>query len=580
MYRILVDNDIPDNCGVAIEYNIPLTSKRIDYIISGYDESNINSAIIIELKQWEEIRPVIGSDSLVETFIGGGINKVVHPSYQVWSYKSLIENYNENVQKMNIKLTPCVYMHNYQKKTNDPLLSNDYKSYVEEAPIYAKGEAKELQDFIKKHIKFGDNKKTIYLIENGKIKPSKSLQDTIASMIKGNKEFVMIDEQQVVFDELLRLSKETVNNWKKNEQKGVYIVEGGPGTGKSVIAINLLAKLTVEEKYVCHYVTKNAAPKNVFAAKLKGTKSKNEIDILFKGSGSFIDCSSNDYDVLIVDEAHRLNAKSGIFANKGENQIKEIINASKFSIFFIDEYQRVHVNDIGSKEEIKKWAKYFNANVYEGQLISQFRCNGSDGYLAFIDNLLEIRDTANVDLEGIDYDFRVVDSPYELRNLIVDRNKENNKARLLAGYCWEWPVETRSDPNYCDIVIGDFKMSWNFNNTDTWAIDSDSVNQVGCIHTSQGLEFDYVGVIIGRDLRYENGKIITDLFERASTDQSIKGLKGMYKKDPQKAQEIADEIIRNTYRTLLTRGSKGCYVYCCDENLKNYIKSFIKNNEN
>lgn len=399
-------------------------------------------------------------------------------------------------------------------------------------------------------------------------------------MIKGNKEFVMIDEQQVVFDELLRLSKETVNNWKKNEQKGVYIVEGGPGTGKSVIAINLLAKLTVEKKYVCHYVTKNAAPKNVFAAKLKGTKSKNEIDILFKGSGSFIDCSSNDYDVLIVDEAHRLNAKSGIFANKGENQIKEIINASKFSIFFIDEYQRVHVNDIGSKEEIKKWAKYFNANVYEGQLISQFRCNGSDGYLAFIDNLLEIRDTANVDLEGIDYDFRVVDSPYELRNLIVDRNKENNKARLLAGYCWEWPVETRSDPNYCDIVIGDFKMSWNFNNTDTWAIDSDSVNQVGCIHTSQGLEFDYVGVIIGRDLRYENGKIITDLFERASTDQSIKGLKGMYKKDPQKAQEIADEIIRNTYRTLLTRGSKGCYVYCCDENLKNYIKSFIKNNEN
>lgn len=218
--------------------------------------------------------------------------------------------------------------------------------------------------------------------------------------------------------------------------------------------------------------------------------------------------------------------------------------------------------------------------MYEGQLISQFRCNGSDGYLAFIDNLLEIRDTANVDLEGIDYDFRVVDSPYELRNLIVDRNKENNKARLLAGYCWEWPVETRSDPNYCDIVIGDFKMSWNFNNTDTWAIDSDSVNQVGCIHTSQGLEFDYVGVIIGRDLRYENGKIITDLFERASTDQSIKGLKGMYKKDPQKAQEIADEIIRNTYRTLLTRGSKGCYVYCCDENLKNYIKSFIKNNEN
>lgn len=352
-------------------------------------------------------------------------------------------------------------------------------------------------------------------------------------------------------------------------------MEGGPGTGKSVIAINLLAELT-QKGFVSQYVTKNTAPKAVFSAKLKGTMRKTNIDNLFKGSGSYIDCPSNFYDALIVDEAHRLNAKSGIFSNKGENQIKEIINASKFSVFFIDENQKIHVNDIGSKEEIRKWGNHYNADIYEGELVSQFRCNGSDGYLAFIDNLLEIRETANFDLSDINYDFRVIDDLNELRDLIFEKNKERNKARLLAGYCWNWPKGKRSNPDYHDIIIGDFAMSWNFENTSTWAIDADSVNQVGCIHTSQGLEFDYVGVIIGKDMRYENGRIVTDLFERATTDQSIKGLKGMYKKNPQRAIEIADGIIKNTYRTLLTRGTKGCYIYCCDKNLQDYIKGFLK----
>lgn len=218
MYRILIDNEIPDNCGIAIEYNIPLTSKRIDFIISGYDESRLNSAVIVELKQWQEVFPLEGSDSIVkvETYLGGGLKKVVHPSYQVWSYASLIEDYNENVQIKDIKLNPCVYMHNYQKSPGDPIIeSKVYKYYVDLAPVYSKGEADKLQSFIKKHIKYGDNKETLYLIENGKIKPSKSLQDTISSMIRGNKEFIMIDEQKVVYDELLNISESAIKENKK-----------------------------------------------------------------------------------------------------------------------------------------------------------------------------------------------------------------------------------------------------------------------------------------------------------------------------------------------------------------------------
>ena len=276
-----------------------------------------------------------------------------------------------------------------------------------------------------------------------------------------------------------------------------------------------------------------------------------------------------------ADEAHRLNEKSGIFHNKGENQIKEIINAACCSVFFIDESQRVTMDDIGSEQGIRAYAAIEGSEVTELELLSQFRCNGSDGYLAWIDDLLDFRETANYNLDGLDYDVRVCDSPEELRTLIVEKNKESNRARILAGYCWDWPKKERANTHYHDIRIGDFGISWNLDDGQAFAINPDSVNEAGCIHTTQGLEFDYVGVIIGDDLRYENGKIVTDFMKRASTDQSIKGLKSMYKRNPQEALARADEIIKNTYRTLMTRGMKGCYIYCTDPGMQNYVRQRI-----
>ena len=257
------------------------------------------------------------------------------------------------------------------------------------------------------------------------------------------------------------------------------------------------------------------------------------------------------------------------------NQVKEIINASKFSVFFIDESQRVDIFDIGRKSEIMKYASLFGAEVKILELNSQFRCNGSDGYLAWLDDLLGIRETANLDgFEG-EYEFKLVDDPNKLKEMIIKKNNINNKSRLLAGYCWNWDKEGKNKSTFHDISIKEFNfsMSWNLGNTTTWAIDKESVNEVGCIHTSQGLEFDYVGVIIGLDLRYENGSIITDYTKRAKTDQSLKGIKRIATENQNKANKIADEIIKNTYRTLMTRGQKGCYIYCCDKQLSEYIKS-------
>ncbi len=570
MYKVLNDDDIPNNSGIAIEYNIPQTSKRVDFIISGYDEKKDSNVVIIELKQWDKVDVVEGRDALVETYTGNAIRKVVHPSYQAWSYAAMINDYNQNVQLHSIRLHPCAYMHNYRKSNPDKLEINQYKEYVDEAPLFARGEVLKLREFIKKTVKVGDDKQLLYDIDNGKIKPSKSLQDSIKSMIEGNQEFIMLDDQKVVYEEILSTALMCMTDQKKR----TVIVKGGPGTGKTVVAINLLAKLT-NEGYFVQYTSKNSAPRNVYAKKLTGYK-KSSINNMFKGSGAYVDAEKNIVDVLICDEAHRLNDKSGMFHNLGENQIKEIIDASLCSVFFIDESQRVTLSDIGTVAEIQKWAQKEDSEIVEMELVSQFRCNGSDGYLAWLDEVLEIRETANFDLKDIDYDIRIVDSPSEVRNLIIERNRPSNRARILAGYCWPWIKAGQNDTNVHDIKIGDFEMSWNLGNTSTFAIDESSVNEIGCIHTSQGLEFDYAGVIIGDDMRYENGHIVTDFTKRASTDQSLKGIKKLYKEQPEFALKEADEIIKNTYRTLMTRGMKGCYVYCTDKNLAEYLKERLK----
>lgn len=571
MYKVLNDDDIPEESGIAIEYNLPNTAKRVDFLISGYDSKQLPNVVIIELKQWEKLNKVEGLDGLVETFTGGANRRVVHPSYQAWSYAEMIKDYNEYAQIADIKLWPCAYLHNYLREEDDPLDDEIYKDYLNDAPAFTKGDVRKLRAYIKEVVKEGDNNEILYEIDNGRIKPSKSLQDAIVGMLESNPEFNLIDDQKVVFERIMELSRKCENDGKKR----VLIARGGPGTGKTVIAINLLARLT-QEGVFAQYCSKNSAPRLVYAKKLKGHRTKSSIDNMFKGSGSYVDAPKDAVGAILADEAHRLNEKSGLYGNQGVNQIHEIIHAARLSVFFIDESQRVTVKDIGSVDEIKHWATFNSAEVFEDELSSQFRCNGSDGYLAWLDDVLEIRETANYNLEAPNYEFMVFDSPEEMRNRVVERNQSSNKARILAGYCWNWPKAGRSDTNTHEIKIGDFEISWNLDGGESFAISPTSINEAGCIHTTQGLEFEYVGVIIGDDLRYEDGALVTDFKKRAKTDQSIKGLKKMEGDDPERAHRLADQIIKNTYRTLMTRGMKGCYVYATDKGLRDYLKNRVK----
>lgn len=567
MNNVLYDNEIPNDAGVIIEYQIPQTSKRIDFILTGQDNNQENYAILIELKQWDKAE-ITTKDAIVSTYVGNGIREVSHPSYQVWSYAALLEGFNEAVYTSNIHLKPCAYLHNY---TSDNKIDNVfYKEYIDKAPLFLKEDTFKLRAFIKKFVKFGDKDNIMFEIDGGRIRPSKNLADNLSSMLKGNDEFLMIDDQKVVYENALVLAKKATS-----DKKQVLIVQGGPGTGKSVVAINLLVKLT-SLKYLAQYVTKNAAPRAVYESKLKGSFRKSEISNFFTGSGSFTNTMPNIYDALIVDEAHRLNAKSGMYKNLGDNQIKEIMNSSKFSIFFIDENQKVAIHDIGEIDEIKLWANEFNAEVTELELNSQFRCNGSDGYLAWLDYILQIRETANTELDSYEYDFKVFDNPSLLRDEIFLKNSINNKSRLVAGYCWKWLSKKNSKEK--DIVFPEynFAMKWNLSEDGMkWLIQPESVNEIGCIHTCQGLEVDYVGVIIGEDLIVRDGVVLIDPSKRDSNDSTVRGYKKMMKSNPVETELLLTSIVKNTYRTLMTRGMKGCYIHSVDKETNDYFKKLI-----
>ena len=242
----------------------------------------------------------------------------------------------------------------------------------------------------------------------------------------------------------------------------------------------------------------------------------------------------------------------------------------------LDEEQAVTTKDIGSIQEITKWCEELGSTIImreETKLTSQFRCNGSDGYIQFIDNLLQRnQERVFVPMSELNYDFRIFDDASAMRDALRQKNATNNKARMVAGYCYDWDVKNhRGD---VDIVLpGGFQARWNLANDKIWAINPRSFEEVGCIHTAQGLEFDYVGVLIGKDLTYDesSGHVVTDK-TAISRDDNSSGIRT--------ASDIdAHRLILNTYKTLLTRGQKGCYVYCEDEALRDYFKRMIASKE-
>ncbi len=564
MERVVRRSGVPDDCGILIEYKIPLTNFRIDFVISGEDESGNKNFVIVELKQWQKATAVDG-DGLVESFTGNANRVVTHPSYQAARYKDFVSDFNETIFSGSVKAYSCAYLHNYELKDPEPLLEARYEKVLSNTPIYFRDDQAKLQDFLKKYVNKGKGMDILYEINNGKIRPSKKLIDHVASMFEGNQNYILLDEQKVAFE-----SARTIANRK---EKSVVIVKGGPGTGKSVVSVNLVSKLLADGLNTI-FVAPNSSFRDALVKRLVLKNPVQRIRNIFKGSAAFYDASINEFDVLVVDEAHRLK-KKGAFMYKGQSQVDDIIKSSLTSIFFIDDNQVVRPEDIGSVAELKTVADKYNATVYEFELSAQFRCSGAEGYINWLDDTLQLRETANYD--GWDkktFDFRIFSNPNELRELLNTKSKQGHNSRMLAGYAWEWTAASKgnADAEYKDVCIPeyDFSMPWNSRRVGTtWAIDDKGLNQIGCIHTSQGLEFDYVGVIIGNDLGYDevNNSFYTD-HTKYKDKTGKKGLKD-------KPEEL-NKLVRNIYKVLMTRGMKGCYVYFVDKEVEKYFTSRLK----
>ena len=560
MRDIVDDRDIDDEVQIAIEYNIPQTSKRVDFIIIGANDAGKDNIVIVELKQWTKAEVV--DDEMhfcVRTYVANDNRIVCHPSYQAYSYSRFISNYSQVVHNNNISLVPCAYLHNYLSRYKPALAADIYKEWYTSAPFFVMDEVQPFIDFVKKYVtKKSSNGDLLYLIDHGRIKPTKSLQDAMATMVRNEPMFDLLDEQAVCFDMCVR----TMLQCLKDHKKRTIIIQGGPGTGKSVLAVNLLMHYLLCNCNAA-YVTKNSAPRQAFLSILSHNKAEGIADIcqLFRSPFGLSRVPANAYDCLIVDEAHRLVKKMyGDWG--GENQVKECINASLLTVFMLDEDQAVTTKDIGSIQEITKWCVELGSTIImreETKLVSQFRCNGSDAYIQFIDNLLQRNEeTLNVPLTELNYDFQVFDDACQMREALREKNADN-KARMVAGYCYDWNVKNhRGD---VDISLpGGFQAKWNLENDKIWAINPKSFEEVGCIHTAQGLEFDYVGVLIGKDLKYADGRVVTDKTAISADDKSS-GIRGA-------SDDVARRLILNTYKTLLTRGQKGCFVYCEDDALR------------
>ena len=565
MKNILELAGLAEDIEIGMELKIPITNNRIDFLIAGLNGKLEKSLIIIELKRWSAVSKtnkyrLVNAD---DTRYG---QDALHPSYQAYTYKLNLEAYNENVTDQNIQVSSCSYLHNlYDDKD---IKDNFYSEFLEKSPVFAANDNQSLADFIKKHVNKAYHNQILYEIDSSKIIPAQMLMDTLSTELSNSKVFTLLDKQEICYQNIMR----TIKDHENSQQKQVFIVRGGAGTGKSVIAIKILNEY-IQNKKLAFYVTKNSAVRNVYSKKLSG-KDNAHLKTLFLSTIKISrDRPKNQYECLVIDEAHRLpeRSKSGNIL-LGEDLIKEIIESTRVSIFFIDEKQQVDIRDYATIERITDTAKKLGCHVYDDEnlrLSSQFRCSGNDEYIKAVEGILYNEEI--IFEKNLEYEVKVFDNIHNWHKAIKDKIDQTPNSRMLAGDVFDWI--SKDDPTLFDININGLPLQWNKDTT--FSADESQKYRVGHIDTVQGLEFDYVGLIIGDDLVFnpKTSKVETDYTKHPDTAGHFRrhGRRAPLDKD---LSQI-DLIIRNTYNVLMKRGMKGIYIYCMDSKLNDYFKSIF-----
>ncbi|WP_460807025.1 DUF2075 domain-containing protein [Micromonospora zhanjiangensis] len=359
----------------------------------------------------------------------------------------------------------------------------------------------------------------------------------------------------------------------------MVIISGGPGSGKSAIALTLLADLAHAGRIVAH-----ASGSKAFTGSLRRyartdpREPLRRTKPLFNFFRDFMTDERDSIDVLICDEAHRIRTRSNRGSVVGEvPQVEELIAVAKVPVFLLDDHQVVRPNEVGRVEMIKEAAGRMHVDVEIVTLDAQFRCGGSPGYERWVEHLLGLADGKPYPWDGDDrFRLGVVGSPERMEELLRQRQADGETARISAGFCWEWTHQPVNGRLANDVRIGSWAKPWNaygnrpprgIPSSSYWATDPAGFGQVGCIYTAQGFEYDWSGVIMGPDLVVRNGRLVSQPGE--SKDPEIIGRPGRRK------PENADLLIRNTYKVLLTRGLRGCLIHSVDEETQAFLKRLV-----
>jgi DUF2075 family protein len=409
------------------------------------------------------------------------------------------------------------------------------------------------------------------LLLNAREAPSRQLLTVAAAEIQEREQFVLLDEQRVAYNLVLH----AVEKARSSDTKQVVIVSGGPGTGKSVIALSLLGELARQGRTVLHATGSRSFTQTL--RKVAGHRSS-RTKAIFKYFNSFIEAEKNGLDVLILDEAHRIRETSAnrwtkAAARTGRPQVEELISAARVPVFLLDEHQTVRPGELGSIQDITAYAESLGLPVHLIRLDDQFRCGGSVAYVEWVLRLLGLSPGGPIPWAGDDrFRLQTAESPQELEAAMKAEQDRGYTARITAGYCWPWSDPLPDNTLIYDVVIGSWSRPWNLKGdravggappSALWATDPAGFGQVGCVYTAQGFEYDWNGVIIGPDLVWRGDCWVAQ--RSGSKDPDFRSVKTV-------PNEEFDRLVRNVYKVLLTRGMVGTVIYSTDDETQEMLR--------
>jgi uncharacterized protein len=567
---VLQDAGLLDH-GVILEYKLGLTSRRLDCMVTGTDSTRSPNTVIVELKQWDHAEVSNAKDNVL-TLIGGRVREVLHPSSQVGGYEEFLEYNHTTFSAGSVGLASCCYLHNLRPTDGSGLFDPRYDDLLKMYPVFTRGQGRALGHFLRERVGTGAGEEVMETVIKGEFKASKKLLEHVRNVIRGERSFILLDEQKAVFNRVL---KEATSGARK-KGRVVILAKGGPGTGKSVIAMNLMSALSG-----AGLNTQYATGSKAFTENLRNLLGR-KAGIQLKYFSDYMSAGKDVVDIIVCDESHRLwetgNTRFTPKAKRSDRPLVEhVMEAAKVTVFFIDDLQFVRPNEVGNSELIGRAAKDLDATLHEFDLEAQFRVAGSEGFINWVDNTLGTRRAGDDTWDVEEFDFRIVKSVEELEAMIREKQAAGSKARLTAGFCWPWSDPDSAGRLISDVRIGNWEMPWNAKPgrrlapdipiASLWATDPNGIEQVGCIYTAQGFEFDYIGVIFGKDLIY-------DPTSRKWIGDRTKSFDKMGARRARTDGEFLD-LVKNTYRVLLTRGMKGCYIYFQDENTRDFFRSRI-----